>query len=571
MSRPAPDTRKIVFVIVAVLLVAAGLRFFALGHEGVWCDEAYTAEIVSRPWGEMLRSLIGEDDAPPLFYSIQKLFAEVDEQESVLRFPAAMFGLAAVALLLRRWQRERREPMLWSAAVMAVSSFAVFYARQARSYTLIILLALVTIEATRRVMHGERRAGPLLALSGSLLCLTHHVGILLLMTSLVLILLHPRGGRQMRAYLGWHLIPLAVWAAYWAFSSSQLGRHEELNQWMAAYWQTHSLWLAPFSSLKAFLPGAMVHPGGNIPLPVLISQTAQWAALAVATGGVVLLGLLLPKRFLLRARESAPEGPWLDTLREAAFLFGPLIAMAVASMVFTPAYVLGRTDTIAYAAFVLLAGRGLARLPRPLAGLILLAWAALSIAVLAPSYGWSHPQAAKGKDREAARFLAAQPGIEEDWLVHGVLTSPSIEYYLAQSDPEHNRCWFPTVAGLNPAAVPGTPLDSLDTYRLEALALREDLGGRLPETGAVWIIATLLPPAPGEGPLTPNAPVDANRIAYPTNLLVYAFAGLQPLTPARVYPQDWMGMVRVLLRVPRAAWVEVDDLPPVQGAAETGR
>jgi len=66
MSRPAPDTRKIVFVIVAVLLVAAGLRFFALGHEGVWCDEAYTAEIVSRPWGEMLRSLIGEDDEPPL-------------------------------------------------------------------------------------------------------------------------------------------------------------------------------------------------------------------------------------------------------------------------------------------------------------------------------------------------------------------------------------------------------------------------------------------------------------------------------------------------------------------------
>lgn len=571
MNRLSPETKKTGLVIMAVLIVAAGLRFFALEQEGVWCDEAYTAEIVSRPWGEMLRSLTSEDDAPPLFYCIQKLFAGVDERESVLRFPAGIFGLAAVALLLRRWRREGREPWLWSAAVMAVSAFAVFYARQARSYTLIILLALVMMEASRKLMAGERRAGPLLALSAALLCLTHHVGILLLLTSLVLIVLRPNGGGRTRAYLGWHLIPLAVWAAYWAFSSSQLGRHEELNQWMATYWQAHSLWLAPLSSLKAFLPGAMVHPAGNIPLPVLISPNTQWATLAIVAGVVVLLGLLLPGLILRRARASAPAGHTPEALREAAFLFGPLIAMALASMLFTPAYVLGRTDAIAYAAFVLLAGRGLARLPRPVAGAILLAWAALSVAVLAPSYGWSHPQAAKGKDREVARFLAAQPGFEANWLVHGVLTGPSIEYYLAESSPEHRRRWFPEEAGLNPAAVPVTPLDSLDTYRHEALALREDLGRHLPETGAVWIIGTLLPPAPGDPPFDREGRVDANRIAYPTNLLVHAFAGLNPQSPARVYPQDWMGMVRVLLRLPREDWIEIEDLPPVQGAGETER
>ncbi len=591
--RAARHPGRMWMVLLLLLALAAGLRFFALGREGVWCDEAYTAQIVALPWSEMLDHQVQQDDAPPLYYVIQKVLAPLDHREGILRLPSALFGLAAVALLLWRYLRTADRAALWAAAVLAIHAFAVFYARQARSYSLVIFLALALLLATRDLLAGHRRAGPLLALSATLLWMTHHVGILLLATSICTYPLRRRGGVGLGRWLLWHGLPLVLWAGYWMVSADQFGTHVQGNAWIASQWQRHSLLYAPLLTLQAFLPGALYGPDGNLPLPVLVTRQPLWAYLATATGLLLLASLLLPRRLRERLRlarpqeapdtRSAPTPEAVDVAETArppdlgesrlivlefSLLLGPLILLAVGSILTEPAYVVGRTDAIAFAAFTMLAGRALARLPRRLASLLWLIWLGLSLAVLAPSHGLGGARPAKGRDREIAGLLAAHPSLQRDVVVHGILTAPSIEYYLDRQAPGHPRLWFPGIAGENPAAVPPTPSDSLAAYQAEAKALRRSWMASLGPEAGVWILAVLQPPRPDAPIFGAGGTITANSIAFPTSLLVHALIGLQPVTPVRVYRQDWMGGLRALLHIPRSQWIPLDDLPPVQPAGE---
>ena len=569
-----------------LLVLAAGLRFWGLGREGVWCDEAYTARTVALPWDAMFTRLVSEDDAPPLYYLLQKPLAAFDHREAILRLPSALAGLAAVALLLYRSRRDRDRAALWAAALLAVHAYAVFYARQARSYSLLILLALILIYAARDLLDGRRRAGPVLAGSGLLLWMTHHIGVLLVVTSLLTYPLRRRGSLTLPRWALWHAIPLALWAGYWLASSGQFGQHAELNAWIAAYWERHSLLLAPLASLEAMLPGALQAPDGNLPLPVLVTRQSLWIHLSFAAALLMLYGLLAPARWRGRSGSLAtppgerrklttspgePRNHARTTAIEFAFFLGPLVLLAVASMISAPAYVVGRTDSVAFAAFVLLAGRGLARLPLPAAAAVWLLYSSLSFAILAPSYGLipnrTGPQgtrAGKGSDRATAAFLAGQPGFGQEPLVHGILTAPSIEYYLERSAPGHPHLWFPQVAGANPAAVAPTPLDSLDVYRQEALALRARWEETLEPDQGPWILATLQPPGREAPVLTADGTITANSVAFPTSLLVYTLVGIERVTPARVYQQDWMGGMRAVLHLPRSAWIDLEALPAIQ-------
>ena len=198
----------------AVVLVMAGfLRLISLGREGLWCDEAYAALMVQLPLPEMIQSLMRYDDAPPLFYMLQKLVVScVGCSETALRLLPALSGIVAVFLLLIRWCEEERGQYCWAAIFLATTTYGVFYARQARSYGLLILLALLFILSAKDLLLKNRRwsgpqqtdagkatppqtvlrkttlgwAGPLLAMTGMLLCMTHHLGVVLILTSFLL-------------------------------------------------------------------------------------------------------------------------------------------------------------------------------------------------------------------------------------------------------------------------------------------------------------------------------------------------------------------------------------------------
>jgi len=555
--------RRPVWILAAVFVAAAVLRFYALGREALWCDEAYTALTSRLPLKDLFTRQFTSDDAPPLFYLLEKLSISIaGDSEGVLRAVSALAGLLAVGILLWRAYRQGGAAHAWSAAYLAVAAYGIFHARQARSYSLLILLALVLILSAREMLGGKRRAGPLLMTSALLLVLTHNVAVVLVMSSLVLWPLGAAGKPRLRSWFLWHLPALAVWALLWILASAQLQVHAQQNFWTAHYWETHLLGLAPLYSIGVYLPGALPF-GGFSGFATSEHVASLWTILSVVLGGVVLLAVL--RR---RPKHSIAQTPLAhrDLLLDAAFLFLPLLALLAASLIFTPVYVLTRTDALAYPAFALLIGRGLANLPCRAAGGILLFWALLSVGTWGPTYGHGKTGLSKGTDRRVAEQIAEGGLAPDDWVVHTFMTAPSIEFYLERADAPHRTAWFPTVAGQNIASTWTTPLDSLPGYLDDAFALRREMEGVLPEDGATWVFAvidsaTTMDLTRESGPKT----LTVEKVCYPVSVLVYALVGGQQFEAVSIYKPDWLGGRRIVLRLPRTMWLPVEDLPPFRG------
>jgi len=550
-------------VAVALILGAAALlRYLALDLPGLWCDEAYTAQLASEAPLAILRRLATTDDAPPLYYLLVKpVSALLGRGEGGVRALSATAGWVAVLLLALRGLRRRDRQCLWAAGVLAVATYGVFHARQARSYALLMLFALAYILLARDLLlDARRRAGAGLPLLATALFLTHHLGILIVGTGLVLWPLRSPRGASLRRWLGYHLPPLLLWAGYWLLLHKQLALHGESNAWMLGFWQSRTLPLAPLYSLAAFVPGLLAAGQHQIAFPHLPPGWSAWRWLAAGAAAAVALLALRPRP---RPRNAArPDWRGRAAAIETGFLLLPLVALTVASLTWRPTYVLARTDAIAFPAFSLLVGRALAR-GRLAAGLTLLAlWALVTVASLAPNYGLGGPPT-KGRDRQLARELIADGLGANDAIVHTHLTAPSLEYYFSRWAIPHARFWFPPQAARNPAAVYPTPLDSLARYAAAAQRLRSQLEATLDPDGVLYLLALEPGPTPIRRAAEPRAAVTANEIAYPSNLLLYALCGLRPCEVWQRYRQDWIAGRRLVLRLPRSSWTPRDSIPPL--------
>ncbi len=545
-----------------LLLVTIAVRFFRLGLDCLWCDEAYTAWMIQKPLGEMLTTLIQTDDAPPFFYIAQKIITSLTGRtEFGLRFLSALCGCLSVFYLIRRWIREGDLSYCWSAAFFALSSFSIFYARQTRSYGLIMLLIFIVILSARDLLRGRtREAGPLLLICGSLLVLTHNIGGIVAFCCLPLWFFQRWSGGEtieLRQWLRWVLPPVIVCVVWLALSRSQLGIHASLNQWMGGFWESHNLLSGPWLTCRTFLPGSAATTASSIALPAISTGKTIWFSLSILSLMIVLFAAV---------KGCRRNGRWQELLMPGTFLLLPLGALLIVSLFWTPVYVVGRSDVIAFPAFVLLIGSGLSRLPRWGAVSILFFWGAVSLISLQPTYGLGNSPGMKHVDRSVAAFLADNELREDDWLIHSFLTQPSLSYYLSRSGTGHHAVWFPEEAGFNPAGVAPVVFEELDQYLTEAIALRKRIEADLPEDGQVFLIATIDPRYAGDPARwrAPGAQINANQITFPTSLMLYSFVGVNTVTAARTYRQDWIGGERVILPVPKKDWLRIKELPPIQ-------
>lgn len=151
--------RKVDWVVVALLLVAALVRFPGLGARSLWFDEALSGLIARLSTTQVLTNAAGSSH-PPGYYLILHMWRPLaGESEFALRFPSAWFSLAAVALTARLGGElfGRRAARL-AALGMALSPFQVYYAQEARMYGLTIALSAGVLWAFLRGVRPDRRS-----------------------------------------------------------------------------------------------------------------------------------------------------------------------------------------------------------------------------------------------------------------------------------------------------------------------------------------------------------------------------------------------------------------------------
>jgi len=158
--------------IVAIALLARVIRL----NSGYWIDELYAlmnsyrlpfSGIVSTFWG---------DAHHPLYSLFARMSLTVfGEAPWATRAPAVVFGTAAVAAtyLVARLVASRREALLAS-LILAVSYHHVWFSQNARGYTLMGLLALMsTLALVRMLERGSWQMAVLYAVIAALGAYTH--------------------------------------------------------------------------------------------------------------------------------------------------------------------------------------------------------------------------------------------------------------------------------------------------------------------------------------------------------------------------------------------------------------
>jgi hypothetical protein len=124
------------------LLLAAGLRFFRIGHQSYWNDEGNTLALTTSTWLEVVRAAAA-DIHPPGYYLVVKAWRLLTgESEFALRGFSALAGVALVALLYRLGREYFDERAALAAALLgAVNPFLIYYSQEARMYELLATLS----------------------------------------------------------------------------------------------------------------------------------------------------------------------------------------------------------------------------------------------------------------------------------------------------------------------------------------------------------------------------------------------------------------------------------------------
>ncbi len=413
-----------------VLLLAAALRLSGLGSVGFWYDECITAYRATLGTGELLAILrpIGQ---APLFILLEKLVHHTlgNEEWKLLLLPA-LFGTASVALgyhLGRKWIGPRAG--LATAFLLAVSPLHLHYSREARSYSLLALLLMLSLWCVDRVVRQPRpRSVALAALAFSAVAYTHGVGAVYLAPLVAIAMLQVALRRRWRSLVGLAAaVALAVvtflpWLPDYAH---QVATIDEPYYWAQWHWDEVFPWQVPYSL------AALSH-GSGPPVTNMVTSTPWTAWLAAGLSTLLaLVGLL--RRAVWRRPEMTP-------LLLAGGVLSLLLLFAGAWLK-APVYVVGRTDSAALPFLVLLAASGIQALPRRLAWAPPLLLGALAVQPLVAEL--QSPE--KSRDRRMNGIMAEVMEDGDMLLTSGQVFEPSA-YYLGQWGREADIRVWPTTS-----------------------------------------------------------------------------------------------------------------------------
>jgi mannosyltransferase len=176
-------------LLVAIVLLGMGLRLHNLDADSLWLDEILTAEKAQLDLPSLL-SLVASGEGGktqlPLAFAVTHTFTSLSgDSEFVIRYQAALFGALSILLIYGLgsvlWTEEVG---LCGALMLAVNAYHVNYSQEARYYSLMVFLALLTLLFLVRALKGKGMASWLGFLLSATLCLYNHYFAALLLTAL---------------------------------------------------------------------------------------------------------------------------------------------------------------------------------------------------------------------------------------------------------------------------------------------------------------------------------------------------------------------------------------------------
>lgn len=277
LSRPAA-----LAALVAILAVAAAIRFSHIGSKELWLDECVSELAARGSVADTVGNVARYDAHPPGYYVALNLATRVTGRgDGGVRALSALASLGCVALAYAIGAvLLGRTPALLASGALAVSSFQLYFAQEARLHALATLLVLAATLVFTLLIRADRGS------RGSLWLLAAYA----------------------------LLVAASLYTYYYAVFA------------VAAHWAAFFIiWLgaarSPYSGPGRWL---LTRWHAEVVLPVLFAATVVGVALFAVGWGTVLLRNLSGAA----ATGSTPYGPSAVTDAFRQFLLGPVADMA---------------------------------------------------------------------------------------------------------------------------------------------------------------------------------------------------------------------------------------------------
>lgn len=339
-----------------LVALATAARWFGIGAESLWLDEA-TSLILARMSVPELVRWTALDIHPPLYYTLLHFWRYLGESEAAIRSLSALAGVLNVLVIaaLGRTLFERRTGWI-AGLLLALAPLHVWYSQEARMYAWIALLVTTSlwlaIEAWLEPTRWVLWVGYVLATTAALY--THYYAVFgILLANLFFLYLLIRRRLTKRLFWSWAAAQGAVFALFLP-------------------------WLPTFLLPITVGGGGWVALGMGKPSVAVLAQTAVlymvgmgralYPALIRRAAYALFVGLFLvglwPRKSVAQPGEESPR---LFSERETvgfclAYLVAPLGIAWVSSQLFKPMYS-ARYMLPFLMPFVLLTARGVGRIP----------------------------------------------------------------------------------------------------------------------------------------------------------------------------------------------------------------
>ncbi|MDO9325304.1 MAG: glycosyltransferase family 39 protein [Methanoregula sp.] len=125
--------------IIVLTIIGFFLRFYNLGFNSLWLDEASTNTFAQMSLSGIWQVTAGGEFNPPLFHWIEHFMLMMGNNEVVLRFVPALLGVLTIPLIyLVGKEFMDRNVGIIAAAAFAFSPFLIFYSQEARTYSMLL-------------------------------------------------------------------------------------------------------------------------------------------------------------------------------------------------------------------------------------------------------------------------------------------------------------------------------------------------------------------------------------------------------------------------------------------------
>ncbi|HZT19764.1 MAG TPA: glycosyltransferase family 39 protein [Dongiaceae bacterium] len=406
-----------------LLIAAAGaaLRLHLLARRDFWVDEALSVFLARLPWREFWAALWNFQANMGLYYFLLRGWLHLGDGEATVRALSVLFGVAVIPatyLLGRRLFDEKAA--IASAALAAVNVFQIRYSQEARGYSLVMLLVVLSTYLFLRALESPKPA-------------RYWAGYALV--------------SALGTYV--HLFVYLVIAAHWlSLGSSRLRSLPCRTIFLSA--AGFALLTAPLDIFILFRERGQL---SWVPHPTL-QLVLGFSKLFAGNGGLPLVGAyaalcfiaLVPPASSPASKPSGLDERWSARL-VATWLLFPIAATLLVSLVKPVFY--DRFMAVSAPALALLAGQGLSRLgraPLRLRGLYPASVLAMVGASLWGVHRYDHSRAAQGDHwREAVRYILAAQQPQDAVFLYRASGAWPFQYYARREMEARRAAGSPTV------------------------------------------------------------------------------------------------------------------------------